>query len=516
VAAKGTTATLIADLKEAITKLGSLDPDPRLRPGKPFSEKELSAFEQRHAIVLPPQYRAYLLAIGDGGVGFACHFDDCGGIYALRDVGTKAAMARAKKKTAFAKAASRKAIAKLRAGMRYDDGTIPIGVTSDHCLYQLVITGPHADEVWIDSTGQEGGAWVWAPRKKKFLALNLAWMREQIARREQRAATKARLRRGDARSAAAPSKADLAAGREVIEASATASAPDAQACRAAAMLFERAGEHETAERALLAGALWEELFELALKHRKPVKPPRESGTDRKQASGTALTHLVAASVVLGRPLGEAPSWGDHPSYWPFGRKLWHGAMSRLPFKHQQMIYAGLDPLIAVELLAEGIHTPGLLARVPWFTDAVRRLRAHGRDWSTTWDIVEKLRVAVAAAAKAASKEERSWVAAFGEACARDVAWRYHQYRAAMPAERAEYIEQIKKSPSKKQLLADYDRYREQDAQRYYNGFELALALCRAAGKAPFATIEAASEIGIDVSAKTSATRPARPGAGRRA
>ncbi|MER6914483.1 SMI1/KNR4 family protein [Streptomyces sp. NPDC000594] len=45
----------------------------------------------------------------------------------------------------------------LPEGARYTDGTLVLGATRDHSLARLVLNGPWAGTVWLDSFGNDGG-----------------------------------------------------------------------------------------------------------------------------------------------------------------------------------------------------------------------------------------------------------------------------------------------------------------------------------------------------------------------
>lgn len=169
----------IRELLARWAELGSGDGQGR-RVLRPWDESAVAAFEGRHGVRLPENYRRYLLEFGDpadmlmsyapqepdeqagprSGEPFpldrpwAGHefeidaweeeedgdfFEDGPGeFYAQFDDPAEA-------------------FYDLPAGAKASDGTLKLGATRSHFIARLVLDGPWAGTVWIDSTGYDGG-----------------------------------------------------------------------------------------------------------------------------------------------------------------------------------------------------------------------------------------------------------------------------------------------------------------------------------------------------------------------
>ncbi|WP_216586930.1 SMI1/KNR4 family protein [Streptomyces brasiliscabiei] len=145
----------------------------------PLDESEVSAFETRNGLRLPENYRRYLLEFGDPGSGlmryaaqpfgkeddpgyrkpFPLHESWAGRPDEITDW-------EAERGTDFFDAGPGEFYAQfddpaqafydIPAGADPDDGTLILGATRSHMLARLVLNGPWAGTVWLDSFGYDG------------------------------------------------------------------------------------------------------------------------------------------------------------------------------------------------------------------------------------------------------------------------------------------------------------------------------------------------------------------------
>jgi hypothetical protein len=147
----GRTDDLFATLRAAIAELASHDPEARrfgarhhqYRPGRPISESRLAAIEVEANVRLPDDYRAHLLALGDGGAG------PYYGLLPLDHPNQRALLAGTFPFSAGAAAAP---------DADPFQGVVGVGHLGCGYVALLVVTGPARGQVWLDARG--GGAGV--------------------------------------------------------------------------------------------------------------------------------------------------------------------------------------------------------------------------------------------------------------------------------------------------------------------------------------------------------------------
>ncbi|SFO54798.1 hypothetical protein SAMN05428949_5689 [Chitinophaga sp. YR627] len=139
------------------------------------SLKQIESFEQKSGIVLPDEYKAYLLEIGSGGEGVYYGND---GVPALSDLPKSDYKEIAKPFPAVG--GKIKAPYKLPAGVKFTDGCILLGYSHAQNALYLVTNGDCEGEVWFDTLqyGAEAGG-KFAPASNKRLKL-LAFLAESI------------------------------------------------------------------------------------------------------------------------------------------------------------------------------------------------------------------------------------------------------------------------------------------------------------------------------------------------
>jgi hypothetical protein len=165
----------------------------RLNP--PLSERQVSAFEGRHGVQLPPEYRAFITRVADGVAGPAY------GMYPLED-----ALARERRgrvpddflRTPFPHADAYNPTGDPEVESLWEQverGEVPESEGERRNLYQaagtlalchegcgylhlLVVTGPARGEMWIDGRCSDGG---FAPLGVGFLDWYERWLDSTLA-----------------------------------------------------------------------------------------------------------------------------------------------------------------------------------------------------------------------------------------------------------------------------------------------------------------------------------------------
>jgi hypothetical protein len=164
---------------------------------EPLRDVEVVRFERRHGVKLPPDYRAFITQLGDGGAG------PFYGVFALGkfedDEPWKAGEFIGEPGTRFPyKAAWNAPMAVIDAVNAGDhaaevayhrglDGIVPL-VTEGCALFDvLVVTGPEAGHVWHDARTDLGGVVPWAEGKDAAKAHARTWSRDMLVTSGKRA-----------------------------------------------------------------------------------------------------------------------------------------------------------------------------------------------------------------------------------------------------------------------------------------------------------------------------------------
>jgi hypothetical protein len=149
-------------------------PAPALGP--PLSAGEIGAFEATHGVLLPEEYRAFLEAVGNGGIGPPA--------YGLVRLGAVARLAGAEALTSLRRTfplteywvwEDEEPLAPDRVALRqrvFTDGSLVLGDDGCGAFWHLVVTGPERGQVWFLS---DVGAQPCAPRRT-FLSWYEHWL----------------------------------------------------------------------------------------------------------------------------------------------------------------------------------------------------------------------------------------------------------------------------------------------------------------------------------------------------
>lgn len=140
-----------------------------------YSLKQIESFEQKSGIVLPDEYKVYLLEIGSGGEGI---YYDNDGVPALSDLPKSDYKQMAKPFPAVG--GKIKTPYNLPDGVKFTDGCILLGYSRAQNALYLVANGDCEGEVWFDTLqyGREAGG-KFAPASNKRLKL-LAFLAESM------------------------------------------------------------------------------------------------------------------------------------------------------------------------------------------------------------------------------------------------------------------------------------------------------------------------------------------------
>lgn len=258
--------------KRILGSLGELaELDPSSATGrKPWPAKKLEAFEKKAKCALPPELRAFLADVGDGGRGF------WSGDMAPLEKQNRTALARASApfplvqgwvptsevaglKEAGLYRSYKKYLTALPRGARPTDGTLVVGVNEAGERLRVVLKGRFADTVWTDNEGNDFQEFM--PSGSSFLDLLEKWLKGTLvaAKKQAKTARSVKATKPGARppvSGAAMTKyfADLR--KQHAEEGADALEQDV----ALAMFeFYAPKEPEAAGQALLLGELWQKL-----------------------------------------------------------------------------------------------------------------------------------------------------------------------------------------------------------------------------------------------------------------
>lgn len=164
----------------------------RVKP--PLPEADVAAFEARHGVRLPEEYRAFITRVGDGGAGPAY------GMYSLEKALTveRKPLPDGFLRTPFTHAAGydpvfdpawedvweaveRGELAEEEADRRYlllEGGSLVLCHEGCGYLHLLVVTGPARGEMWMDARCSDGG---FVPLRATFLDWYERWLDDTLA-----------------------------------------------------------------------------------------------------------------------------------------------------------------------------------------------------------------------------------------------------------------------------------------------------------------------------------------------
>ncbi|WP_416966680.1 SMI1/KNR4 family protein [Streptomyces sp. 4F14] len=438
-----------------------------LRPGggeawrgafTPLDEAEVTAFEARNGLRLPENYRRYLLEFGDPGHGLMRYAaqpfgkeDDPGyrRPFPLHEswAGRPDEITEWEETegTDFFEAGPgefyaqfddpARAFYDLPEGAGPDDGTLVLGATRSHLLARLVLNGPWAGTVWLDSFGYDGQLkepaddrydalafrefadvqnwrtlvelpWFPAPvdgvadpAPADFLDLTVDWLRHEVRRAEsERACDRLDLAavaeagrrllspeeygglRGHRYGTFRPYLAGLI--REEL----LRSAPDPAARERIVEFTEASGGTRSLPTALVLAGRWQQLLDAERNMPEAQRSP---------------VHLVLASVMLGADPPTAPAAWPHPERLPVDRWVVLHTLTHAADEHRRPVLdrlPELGPLLdltalpaTVEALDE-LLTDDLTAvdRDAVTVALVRALHTAAADGSAPTDLVDRL------------------------------------------------------------------------------------------------------------------------------
>lgn len=296
-------------IEAALAELRTLFPENRLhRTHPPLTASQVEAVETQLGFALPNGFRAYLQRIGDGGAGLHLYLHT--GVARVASLEGEA-LAQAKRP--------------FRAKQPTWDGTFALGVpTGTHEYYVLVLRGAHADEVWIDSSNEDGG--TFGPhRPAKFLEAQARYFEDLIAEHHAKQAARRKAATGDVAGLIAKQKTRNKR-REMLEtlsgtANRTIRSPDASAadCLGAVGTLDAVADAYAKENtstywtnrwlllALLRAGQYERARVLAQQQYEESCATDLDPRDMVRAfSPAAALHLLVASVGRGEPAVDLP------------------------------------------------------------------------------------------------------------------------------------------------------------------------------------------------------------------
>jgi SMI1 / KNR4 family (SUKH-1) len=186
-------AKLQAAAEGGFQPFGAQGHDFRLAP--PLTESQLTAFERRHAVELPSEYREFVIEVGDGGAGPAY------GMYSLEESLSKELRRSAPpdylrtpfphvnaynpykdlEVNAFWQAVESGEISEAegeRRSIYQTAGTLALCHEGCGYLHFLVVTGPARGQMWLDGRGSDQGFF---PLGVSFLDWYERWLDSTLA-----------------------------------------------------------------------------------------------------------------------------------------------------------------------------------------------------------------------------------------------------------------------------------------------------------------------------------------------
>lgn len=165
----------LAELRQRNAAVGRKEHQFKLSP--PVLPEVLEAFEEKHQVRLPGEYRAFLLEVGNGGAG------PIGGLYSLEDAEAHMSGDLAAPSPFLpAEEASPDWLESLNDDAVYDrihDGVLPLADWGDTAEVVLIVTGPHRGRiVYVD--WQLDDLPFFSPFPE-FLAWYEGWLRDALA-----------------------------------------------------------------------------------------------------------------------------------------------------------------------------------------------------------------------------------------------------------------------------------------------------------------------------------------------
>jgi hypothetical protein len=165
------------------------------RRGRRLTERQVAAFERRHAVKLPPEYRAFLTGVANGGAGPAY------GLYSLAESVTIGPRGRVPddflrtpfrhrraynphedpKLASFWRRVENDEIEEDEAERRYlyqAAGTLVLCHEGCGILHLLVVTGPSRGQMWVDDRCNDQGLF---PLEVGFLDWYERWLDSTLA-----------------------------------------------------------------------------------------------------------------------------------------------------------------------------------------------------------------------------------------------------------------------------------------------------------------------------------------------
>lgn len=253
---------------------------------------------------------------------------------------------------------------------RHDDGTIVLGVTSDHSLLRLVLHGPPAmlGTVWVDATGQDGGGMLvctntGAPsvsgQPARLLDLVLGWL-ETALREETAIAERHQQLHRDVRSVlegTMPAEDFPQPARALYDWYAEHPPFDRDAMEAGA-LINAAQSSLTSKEAPFTGwfhgmaGAWDMMLSSSLAYWQDRAELQEN---RVHHGDTALTHARIAAVMLSRPVAVADTrYRPHSEYYSVRGGFRLAALVReLPVDVLPELAEQLGPELVLRVLVSG-------------------------------------------------------------------------------------------------------------------------------------------------------------------
>ena len=355
--------TRIADVVAKVDRLRALAEGRQTVPGwgAVWSEEELRDFEARHGCTLPAGYRSFLARIGDGGPGIGR------GLVALRDQ-EPAALAKLEKAFPLTRGwvtpeitaelegeglldEYRDYLYELPDPAAVDDGTLLIGVTSDHRSMRLVITGESPGQVWTDNRGNDFEEVL--PTGKDFLEHFESWLDEHLTDLEDAARFDALVATGgDLETLRAAFPDDQLGSRfsDILTEQLDPERASGISGELALLMHEHYRDnYGTGGQVLALGECWAELEAYCQDCWTRYRAGEIESEFRAEA--TIQAHLALAQVALGRP-GPIHEYESSGGYWHRGSNLVPLCLAR--WSDSDAVWAVLErlrPDVAVQFAA---------------------------------------------------------------------------------------------------------------------------------------------------------------------